>query len=561
MNEWYRRDPARYSEERGFWTRNGFTEERAGGRIAFTGLVPMQVGADGGAAQHADFKVRVTYPSAFPYRPPTVEFIEPRVRGARHQSPAGEPCLFPPREWTQFSAPSEVHNALRRWLRGWMLKSFPRELALYELPEYFDYDPLSVLVTPETFGQFSGRERGTFSLTCASGRDLAVLKTVNNVEVARDLLDGLRLGTEVRQEVRNGRWFRLDREPPFVRTTGQLVEFLNNNGHTWRADRAPTQHGLVGLVFEDEVLREERLLLLDYSAQGKKARPGPQGWALRAPWVYPVSPQDLFRRLEGVHDLDPLQASNVVVLGAGAIGSPLLLDLAREGVGGFVICDPDKLRPGNVMRHALDLFAVGRFKAEAVELAAGRVNPYLETWSEVVNLNDPEVLANLMRSDHPAHPAALIISAIGDDAIEGLVSEVATSTTSAPVLFVRTLHDGDLVRMMLLRPGQGDACLECLRLHAVDGHPDFIDPPDGVLHPVFDAGCATAAQPGAGLASRQAAVFAAKRAVALMLGELGDANHWLWVDRAIHDAADPRLRIAEVMHSSRFAKHPDCPYC
>jgi ThiF family len=560
VKSWHERDGERYNAERQFWLDNGFSESTAGGKVSFAGEVEVQAGASDHALERRSFTVRVVYPDAFPYRPPDVEFIEPRIRGSRHQSPHGPPCLFPVRDWTQFVPASEFHNALRRWLAGWMLDSFPRELALYELPEYFAASPLSVLCQPAAFDAFRGKERGTFGLLCAAGRDLGVLKSVDNAPVAKELLDGLRMGSEVKQSTRNGKWFRLNEQPPFVRFTGQLAAVLQRNGHQFSAGRQPTEHGFVGLVFNDAVLHEERLLLLDFSAQGSKASPKPEGWPLRSPWLYVVSEDELFRRLEGVHEVHALRDCNVVVLGAGAIGSSLVLDLAREGVGGLVLCDPDRLRPGNLMRHALDLLAVGQRKAEAAEVAVGRVNPYAETWSETDNLDDPGVLANLMRTDHPAHPADLVVSAIGDDAMEGLVSEVAVATESAPVLFVRTLHDGDLVRLMLLRPGR-DACLECLRLHADDAHPDFIDSPDNELSPVFDAGCATAAQPGAGLASRQAAVLGAKRALATLLTADSDINHWLWVDRAIPTAPDARLHVAETMYASHLPPHPGCPFC
>lgn len=561
MKPWQERDRDRYEAERKFWLANGFSEDNTGGKVGFVGEVEVDVGDRDRTVERRCFKVSITYPAAFPYRPPQVGFIEPRIRGARHQSPGGEPCLFPPREWTQFVPASEVHNALRRWLRSWTLGSFPRELALYELPEYFAWSPLGVLAPPEAFSKFTGRNRGTFALLCATGRDLAVLKTVDGTAVAGELVAGLRIGAEVKQKTRNGVWFHLNEQPPFVRYTGQLAELLRRNGHQFDAGRRPTEHGLVGLVFVDSVLDEERLLLLDYSAEGRKAHPAAQGWPLRAPWTYVVSQEELFRRLDGVRDVERLSECNTVVLGAGAIGSSLALDLTREGVGGLVLCDPDRLRPGNVVRHALDLFAVGQNKAEALEVAIGRVNPYTETWTETQNLSDPEALANLMRPDHPVHPADVVVSAIGDDAMEGLVSEVAVLTSSAPVLFVRTLHDGDLVRLMLLRPGRDDACLECLRLHADNHHPDFIDSPDSDLPPVFDAGCATAAQPGAGLASRQAAVLGAKRALAVMLKTDGDENHWVWVDRPIFSASDERLHVAEKMYAAHLPRHPQCPFC
>lgn len=560
MNPWYERDPDRYAAERSFWLDSGFSEEKSGGLISFTGVVEVHAGGNEGGPTRRDFKVRIAYPAGFPYRYPEVAFLEPRIQRSRHQSPSGAPCLFPPREWTQFVPASEVHDALRRWLRSWLRGSFPRELAIYELPEYFAPSSLTVLVSPDALEAFADKDRGTFGVVCASGRDLGVLKSVDGRAVAQDLLHGLRLGSEVKQKIRNGKWLRLREQPPSMRQTRELATVLARNGHSFDAGRRPTEHGLVGLVFTDEVLEEERLLLLDY-ASGHRSRPTPQGWPIRAPSSYVVSHAELYRRLEGVRDPEALKESVVIVLGAGAIGSSLTLDLVREGVGGVLVCDPEQLRPGNVMRHALDLFAVGQLKAEGVETAIGRIDPYADTWTETEGLADPEVLANLMRSDHPIHPSKLVISAIGDDVIESLVSEVAVRDVTAPVLFVRALHDGDLVRIMLLRPGRDDPCLECLRLHAQEGTAEFIDVPDSDLEPVFDAGCATSAQPGAGLASRQAAVLGAKRALSVLLGARDDDNHWVWVDRAIPAARDPRLHTAEKMYSMRLSRHADCSVC
>lgn len=560
MTAWVDADPARYAAERAFWLKNGFADDNSAGKVRFVGSVEVRWSAAGEA--HIDhFKVRVTYPDAFPYRYPDVEFLDPVIRRSRHQSPAGSPCLFPPRDWDQHVPPSEVHKALVRWLKASLAGSFPRELALYELPEYFAPSTLSILVAPEGLGAFDGRHRGTFSLRCAKGRDIGVLHSVDGQRVADDLLDGLRIGSEIGETTRNGRWFRLSKEPPIVRGTNELVGILKANGHYLDVKRKPQENGFVGLVFVDSVLGEERFLLLDYSASGSKATPGVQGWGLRAPWTYVVSEDELFHRLEGIRDPSALRETNVIILGAGAIGSSLALDLTREGVGGLIVCDPDRLRPGNIMRHALDLFAVGEMKADAVETAIRRINPYAETGREDTGLTDPGVLENLMRPDHPVHPADIVVSAIGDDILEYLVSRVAIAIKSAPVLFVRTVHDGDVVRIILLRPSTDDACLECLRLRAQEGQSDFIDIPDSEMSPVFDAGCATAAQPGAGLASRQAAVLGAKRALDVLLKADGEANHWVWVDRAIPSAPEARLHQAETMYAARLTRHPDCSVC
>jgi len=123
----------------------------------------------------------------------------------------------------------------------------------------------------------------------------------------------------------------------------------------------------------------------DIGVSSKKARLAVgKGWPVRAPQIYTVSHDELFRRLEGVRDVaHALKEKHVVCFGLGAIGSSLAIALTREGVGSFALCDPDTLRPGKVIRPALDLLSVGQCKAEAVESALGRINPSVRTLPDV----------------------------------------------------------------------------------------------------------------------------------------------------------------------------------
>ncbi len=279
-----------------------------------------------------------------------------------------------------------------------------------------------------------------------------------------------------------------------------------------------------------------------------------KGWAVRAPQMYVVSHEELFRRLEGVRDLDRLGERRVVCFGLGAIGSPLALALTREGVGKFALCDPDTLRPGNVIRHALDLLSVGQFKAEAVEAALSRINPAVESLSEVQNLAHPDVIAAKLRD------ADLVVSAIGDDLKEELLSEaVVESDELPPMLLVRTLHGGAVFRVALVRSGV-DACVSCLAEYRAEHHPDWIDVPADGLPDVFDAGCASPSRPGAGLSCQHAAVFAAARSLDVLEGRALDANHWLWVERPI-SGDDGRLSTGLTLHVARFPPRPDCQVC
>ena len=48
------------------------------------------------ALEHHPFKLRVKYPPGYPYVAPSVEFLDPKIKRARHQGTDGSPCLFPP---------------------------------------------------------------------------------------------------------------------------------------------------------------------------------------------------------------------------------------------------------------------------------------------------------------------------------------------------------------------------------------------------------------------------------------------------------------------------------
>ena len=61
----------------------------------------------------------------------------------------------------------------------------------------------------------------------------------------------------------------------------------------------------------------------------------------------------------------------IVGVGVGALGSQIVMNLARSGFGHWTLVDPDRLMPHNVARHALDGHFVGFNKAEAVAYSAG----------------------------------------------------------------------------------------------------------------------------------------------------------------------------------------------
>ena len=73
-----------------------------------------------------------------------------------------------------------------------------------------------------------------------------------------------------------------------------------------------------------------------------------------------------------------LRNSTVAIAGMGAVGGHYLLTLARMGVGGFVICDPDSFEAANLQRQAGAFdHTLGRGKAQVMAEMARAINPEL----------------------------------------------------------------------------------------------------------------------------------------------------------------------------------------
>jgi len=74
-----------------------------------------------------------------------------------------------------------------------------------------------------------------------------------------------------------------------------------------------------------------------------------------------------------------LKRSSVLVIGAGGLGSPLLLYLAASGVGRIGIVEHDVVDLSNLQRQILfGTAAIGRYKAEVARERMLDLNPHLE---------------------------------------------------------------------------------------------------------------------------------------------------------------------------------------
>ena len=84
---------------------------------------------------------------------------------------------------------------------------------------------------------------------------------------------------------------------------------------------------------------------------------------------------DLFSRNVGILESDVMLKTGAVLVGCGSVGSLVALELAKAGVGRFLLIDNDILGYHNLCRHQCGLLDVGRYKTEAVRDRILQINP------------------------------------------------------------------------------------------------------------------------------------------------------------------------------------------
>jgi molybdopterin/thiamine biosynthesis adenylyltransferase len=107
---------------------------------------------------------------------------------------------------------------------------------------------------------------------------------------------------------------------------------------------------------------------------------GPAGWSYGEAFAR-------HRGLIGADEQERLRRSRVAIVGMGGVGGIHLITLARLGIGGFHIADPDRFDVANFNRqYGANIRNLGRNKAEAMAEEALAINPglHVRTFAEAI---------------------------------------------------------------------------------------------------------------------------------------------------------------------------------
>jgi adenylyltransferase/sulfurtransferase len=223
-----------------------------------------------------------------------------------------------------------------------------------------------------------------------------------------------------------------------------------------------------------------------------------------------------------------LLAARVLVVGAGGLGSPLLLYLAAAGVGTLGIIDHDRVDLTNLQRqiaHASD--RIGMAKVESARQAVAAINPEIRVEAHQAELGAANAAGLIARYD-------LVADGSDNFATRYLLTDACFAAGKPLVAAALAPFDGQL---STFKPylGAGHPCYRCLFREA--------PPPDLVPR------CETA-----GILGAVAGVIGTLQAVEVLKEILGIGDS-LSGTLLMYDALGTRF------HRIAVPKDPHCPTC
>ncbi|RKG89311.1 ThiF family adenylyltransferase [Corallococcus terminator] len=261
-----------------------------------------------------------------------------------------------------------------------------------------------------------------------------------------------------------------------------------------------------------------------------------------------------------------LRSRRVLLAGCGAVGGYIAFSLARAGIGGISLVDPDLLALENTYRHVCGLSWAGISKVVGLQWEIERAIPYVSVnayrgrFERLLDSNASLLLEN-----------DLVISAMGHPTMDlDLNKRVWSDTKHPPVIFTWLEPLGVGGHALLTHRSKPDGfprgCLKCLYSRPVEGgaiqNRAAFASPDAV-YTRDTLGCGSRYLPFADLDAQRTAELATRLALRALRGEVSDAPLLSWrgerkpfedegfsVTELFSKALDPFGYIRE-----------DCPIC
>lgn len=268
---------------------------------------------------------------------------------------------------------------------------------------------------------------------------------------------------------------------------------------------------------------------------------------------------------ERVAALAPLAGKKVVLFGAGGIGAPSAVELAKAGLGTLVVVEFDVIDPGNAPRWILGYQAAGLHKLDGIGQLLRWNWPYTKLELRHFRLGTPRTegggppewafISETVKS------ADLIFDATAEVGVNYFLSELAKEL-EIPYITASATEGGWGGRVARFRPGNDQACWVCL-MHRETEVSGMIPPadPDPSTHSVWPAGCTDPTFTGTGFDVGTVSHAGVRLAASTLCeGHAGAYPLADW-DVAVYAFRDAVRALPGTVETFDLSQHPDCEPC
>lgn len=556
---WHEAQPARWARERDELDATGWTYRVTATRRSIGLLVTLPIDRD------KPLRLSVRFKQTYPWVPPDVIDVDGVLEGARHVNPwTRELCLVHTEDWDSNTTVAQLlRDQVPRLLmanaskdgsvpEGGIEMPAPEPIVAaagshqitlvvndWDIPAHVDSGALVSRFTIER--NYLGA--GVVESLHAPGLDLhcdidhARLAPFRVPIIGRWLRDpDYRVG-----ETPAATWRRIAPQlsPLSLETEGQLAKTMPTDSME-----------IIGLLVPDEVTYRNRGESWIFLGRVKAA--SGRFKTIRIGTAY------YSRHLLGERTpvFGALSHRDVVVVGLGALGMPLVQDLAQSGIGRMLVVDADTVDPRTSTRQVGALWDTGRPKAELASDLVRALAPYcdvqavsgsLETlWERRENSESDAYLRSIRQR---LCSADLVIDATANPPITRLLSEVRRRAGGPLLVVTGTARGwGGVVALLSERTG----CWACVEHARHDGL--FPVPPADPSGWVVPARCSDTTYTGARHESQLIAMHASAVAIARLSGEPMDSDYFV---AAMRTASGKRAPIT--WSSTHIPRHPACP--
>lgn len=196
-----------------------------------------------------------------------------------------------------------------------------------------------------------------------------------------------------------------------------------------------------------------------------------------------------YARVQGAYDVDRLAHSTVVAVGLGG-GRGLLEDLARTGIGRFVLIDFDRVARPNIASQYCTSCEIGEQKVRAVRRRLREINRHVVVETRAVRVEELSVeeVARLIGLGEGGDPSSVLLLAMTDSfAAQAHMNRLALHL-GVPLLAAQMYADGAGGELVFTHPAATPYCLRCRLKERYEAYADgFENDVTSVGSPIFSA--------------------------------------------------------------------------